>query len=69
MPTRWEEAIPFLNQATPQKIDIGKATFQSMDGKTVTRYFINICDFGIGGAVVERVNRTTKLFGGKVSFL
>jgi len=69
MPIPWEEAIPFLKEATPQKTDVGKALFQSVDGKSVTRYFINICDFGIGGAVVERVNRTTKRFGGKISFL
>ena len=69
IPARWEKAIPYLKQATPQKIDIGKATFQSNDDKTITRYYINICDFGIGGAVVERVNRTTKRFGGKISFL
>jgi diacylglycerol kinase (ATP) len=69
MPTRWEEAISYLKQTTPKKIDIGKATFQSIDGETITRYFINICDYGIGGAVVQRANRTTKRFGGKISFL
>jgi len=69
MPIQWEEAIPYLKKSTPQKVDVGKATFQSTQAKTVTRYFINICDFGIGGAVVERVNRTTKRFGGKASFL
>lgn len=69
MPARWEDAIPYLKQASPKKVDVGKAIFQSMDSKMVTRYFINICDFGIGGAVVERVNRTTKRFGGKASFL
>ena len=69
MPNRWEEAIPYLKKASAQKIDVGKATFQSIGEKPMTRYFINICDFGIGGAVVERTNRTTKLFGGKITFL
>jgi diacylglycerol kinase (ATP) len=69
MPYRWEEAIQYLKQATPRKIDIGKATYQSTDGTKATRHFINICDFGIGGAVVERTNRTTKRFGGKMTFL
>jgi diacylglycerol kinase (ATP) len=82
MPTRWEEAIPYLKQANPQKVDIGKAIFHPVGSKSITdrtlgvsgqstisRYFINICDFGIGGAVVERTNRTTKLFGGKITFL
>lgn len=70
MPTQWEDAIPYLRQASPRQIDIGKATFQFPDGTASTaRYFINICDFGIGGAVVERTNRTTKRFGGKITFL
>lgn len=69
MPTQWEDAVSYLKQAEPHEIDIGKATFQSTDGTKTTRYFINICDFGIGGAVVERVNRTAKRFGGKMTFL
>jgi YegS/Rv2252/BmrU family lipid kinase len=50
-------------------IDVGKAVFQNLQGETQTRYFLNMADFGAGGAVVERVNRTTKAFGGTLSFL
>lgn len=50
-------------------IDGGICEFTGLDGKEKRRAFINITDFGIGGEVVYRVNRTTKVFGGFVSFL
>ena len=34
-----------------------------------SRYFLNEGEFGSAAAVSDRVNRTTKVFGGKVSFL
>ncbi len=34
-----------------------------------SRYFINEGEFGSAAAVSDRVNRSTKVFGGKVSFL
>jgi len=64
-----EQAILHLNEARPQAIDVGKAEFLTLENETDERYFLNILDFGLGGAVVERVNRTTKRFGGKISFL
>ena len=49
-------------------IDAGVCEFAHA-GAPQARYFINVAEFGSGGAVVERVNRTTKVLGGKVSFL
>ncbi len=69
LPATDEERIKRLKEPKLSKIDVGKAEYRSLNGDMTTRYFINILDFGIGGAVVERVNRTTKLFGGKMSFL
>ncbi|GBD92688.1 diacylglycerol kinase [bacterium BMS3Abin05] len=68
-PKTVEEMILRLNRAKPKMIDVGKAEYRSLKDLEITRYFVNILDFGMGGAVVERVNRTTKLFGGKISFL
>lgn len=49
-------------------IDAGVCEFAHA-GAPQARYFINVAEFGSGGAVVDRVNRTTKVFGGKASFL
>jgi len=49
--------------------DVGKLTFVDHDDREAVRYFINITSFGIGGLVDEKVNQSTKAFGGKASFM
>lgn len=57
-----------LLKGAPRRFDVGLARFQA-GGREITRYFVNIAEVGLGGAVVERVNRTSKALGGFVSFL
>ncbi len=68
-PTTPCEAAERIRQGKPWTIDLGKCTFTSLDGEQRSRFFINIADFGSGGAVVDKVNRTTKVVGGQISFL
>ena len=63
------EVLERLRRDRRQTIDVGIAEFSDLEGRPSSRYFLNIAEFGSGGAVVEKVNRTTKVFGGKVSFL
>jgi YegS/Rv2252/BmrU family lipid kinase len=49
-------------------IDVGLCEFVDA-GSPRARYFVNVAEFGSGGAVVDRVNRMTKILGGKMSFL
>ncbi len=58
-----------IRKGRSHPIDIGKMTFVDHAGNDVERAFLNIASFGIGGEVDDRVNRTTKLFGGFTSFL
>ncbi len=58
-----------LRGTETQILDVGKATFLGLEGEEKTRYFLNIAEFGSGAAVVEKVNRTSKAFGGAISFL
>ncbi len=69
IPRQAVAAIEWLLQARPLPTDVGKAVCWSLSGKPITRYFINILDFGLGGAVVEWVNSHSKTFGGTVTFL
>jgi len=62
-------AIDAIAARKLRRIDAGRIELKGLDGAPLTRWFINIADAGIGGVVVERVNRTTKLFGGKTSFM
>lgn len=68
-PLQLSQACDRIQQRQIRHIDLGYAEFTSSKGTPASSYFINIADWGIGGAVVDRVNRTTKCLGGKVSFL
>jgi len=50
-------------------IDLGRLTYRDHHGRPSLRYFHNITSFGLGGEVDERVNRTTKVLGGFISFI
>jgi len=45
-------------------LDIGKCTTQDH-----SRYFINVAGFGVNGEVAERSNSSSKMFGGRVTFI
>ncbi|RME20915.1 MAG: diacylglycerol kinase family lipid kinase [Deltaproteobacteria bacterium] len=63
-PESWARVLSGNNVA---EIDCGLATFEGPAGRT-SRYFVNITSFGLGGLVDDRVNNSTKVLGGTVSF-
>ncbi len=69
IPKPYQDAVKVIKNAKTRDMDTGKIKFVSHDGHETIRYFINIADAGIGGETVDRVNRTTKVFGGFISFL
>ena len=58
-----KEAIEVLRSGMVRKLDAGCVTFQTADGGTATRHFINIADAGFPGEVVFRVNKGSKRLG------
>lgn len=64
-----EAAIKRLNTKDTRPFDVGLLEYRAHDGSTQRRYFANICSFGVSGLVDEEVNKTSKAFGGKVSFM
>lgn len=50
-------------------VDVGRATFAGPDRQTVSRYFINVLSFAMGGEVAGRVNRASKAKGGLLTYL
>lgn len=50
-------------------LDVGRVRLPGRDGRPLTRYFINEAEVGMGAAVSDAVNRTSKRFGGAASFL
>src|SRR5213593_676468 len=63
------EVLARLQRGRRRAIDLGFVDFTDLEGKRASRYFVNIAEFGSGGAVVDRVNRTTKILGGRLSFV
>ena len=49
--------------------DVVRATLKPLTGEPPKRYFINVADVGIGGPVVDLVNKNSKRLGGKITFL
>jgi diacylglycerol kinase (ATP) len=58
-----------LVSTQPSLVDVGRCRFQGHSGEPATRLFLNIGSFGLSGDVVHYVNNSSKLFGGKVSYL
>jgi YegS/Rv2252/BmrU family lipid kinase len=68
VPGDFESAVKHLNTSSNKFCDIGSISADALDGQRLDRYFINVAECGVGAEVVDRVNRTTKMFGGTVSF-
>jgi YegS/Rv2252/BmrU family lipid kinase len=64
-----ERAAAVLKAGAARTVDAGRITCQSFDDGEVVRHFVNIADAGIGGEVVDRVNRGGRIINGEVTFL
>lgn len=69
IPTRLERAIQIACGERVREIDVGQVRFRAWDGGERTAWFANVASAGMSGAVAQRANATTKVLGGKVSFL
>lgn len=61
MPLSNREAAVALRDGTTKLIDVGRVTFTSHEGDTVSRYFLNISSVGLAASVIERV-KSSKVF-------
>jgi YegS/Rv2252/BmrU family lipid kinase len=64
-----DAAIERLAAGRTSRVDAGRVTHRSDEGQEVTGYFANIASFGLSGVVDELVNRATKVFGGRMSYM
>lgn len=69
IPKKLPLAVQTLNEAEVRLVDVGKVVTSQLGGAPEVRYFLNVADFGSGGAIADRVNRTTKQFGPQLSCL
>ena len=50
-------------------IDVCKMQFTGFNNKTASRYYINIADIGIGGFVVEEMEKSSRILGGNLTYV
>lgn len=50
-------------------VDVGLAEFEGPDGKPGRRCFINVAGSGVGAEIVNIANHSSKVMGGRISFL
>ncbi len=62
------EAVACLGRPA-RKVDLGRLRLTDANGQSVTRAFINITSFGVGGLTDQLVNQGPKWLGGKPAFL
>ena len=57
IPPGLHNALRVITEAPSSPIDVGQVTFQSLQGRTEQRFFLNVADFGVGGEVVRKVSQ------------
>jgi YegS/Rv2252/BmrU family lipid kinase len=50
-------------------VDVGRVDYQDDEGRPASRYFINVAEVGVGAKVVEIANASSKVLGGKLTFM
>jgi diacylglycerol kinase (ATP) len=69
LPPDAETAAAVIQAKNHRLLDLMKVRYTKLDGTPASRYAINITSFGMGAAVASRVNRSSKIFGRKMSFV
>jgi YegS/Rv2252/BmrU family lipid kinase len=68
LPHRLPESVRHLTGPQTKKCDLGLVEFVGHEGKKRRAAFLNIASFGLSGVVDDKVNHTTKAFGGTATF-
>lgn len=61
LPTSPREIARALKDGETRRIDVGRVTFQDLDGNPAQRYFVNESSIGLAPAIIERVKGSTSL--------
>jgi len=69
IPSGIRASLETIREGYVRTIDLGRIHFRDHQGGMSNRYFHNIASFGLGGEVVDRVNRTSKACGPFITFI
>jgi YegS/Rv2252/BmrU family lipid kinase len=62
-------AVHVALEGDVRTIDLGRVGYRGWDGRDTDAVFANVASAGMSGAVAQRANETTKMLGGKASYL
>lgn len=57
------QLIKLLQENKPKSIDVGKISCFDQNGRSIEKYFINVCSLGMGPATVHRLERLPRWMG------
>ncbi len=69
LPRALDKAVAVALGKRSREIDLGRVTYRHWDGGEGQSWFANIASVGMSGAIAQRANDTTKVFGGKLSYV
>jgi YegS/Rv2252/BmrU family lipid kinase len=62
-------AAEHVRKSKPRKVDVGRVTYVTHDGREASRHFVNVTSVGFSSVVAKRANQGSKRLGGRISFL
>ncbi len=69
IPHDLDAALAQFAQGRVREVDVAKVRFRDFAGQDAVRFFVNEAEIGMGAAVCQEVNRSSKRLGGRLSFL
>lgn len=69
VPRQLDRTLEGIAAGRSKRVDAGRVRYTDRSGRERTAHFLNVTSFGVSGLITELVNRATKAFGGRVSFL
>lgn len=69
IPRSLDDALSVVLDGKTRTIDAGGVRYVTEDGHEAHTYFASVGGVGMSGAVAQRLNRTTKVLGGRISGL
>jgi YegS/Rv2252/BmrU family lipid kinase len=69
LPRAVDEAIGVALGGRTRTIDLGRVAYRRWDGGEEQSWFANVASAGMSGAIAQRANDTTKVLGGKASYV
>jgi diacylglycerol kinase (ATP) len=66
---KFEEAVRIALEGRTRTIDAGRVDYRSWSGEERTSWFANVASAGMSGAIAKRANESSKVLGGKLSYL